>query len=180
MAQIAQGVNCPNCGTFTSCAGSYADATLVGQCPCCKASVSVNNHHQTNVIASPGATVALPVDSNEAHPDGIKYPSYQEHLFAYERGVQAVTPNPADYPNTYASATAVPDGATAVVTSPSLVSVDAGEAGYASIGAGNASLASADEPSAPVQTSYESMNPLASFDPASEVVPQPKDDVLDG
>lgn len=32
MADIAHGVICPNCGTFTACAGSFKDENLIGTC----------------------------------------------------------------------------------------------------------------------------------------------------
>jgi hypothetical protein len=68
MAQQAIGRNCPNDGTLTACAGSYADEFLVGTCAYCKNTVSVENpyYSATHVLVEqpviPAGYKLVPID----------------------------------------------------------------------------------------------------------------------
>ena len=60
MADLAVGRNCPSCGTFTACAGSFGDPQLVGKCACCGANVIAAAHggERAHAVRAAGAPVA--------------------------------------------------------------------------------------------------------------------------
>lgn len=43
MAEIAQGANCPSCGTFNAFGGSVADKEFAGRCTTCGTSYAIGN-----------------------------------------------------------------------------------------------------------------------------------------
>ena len=57
MADLAVGRNCPSCGTFTACAGSFNDPELVGKCACCGANVIAAAHggERAHAVRAAGA-----------------------------------------------------------------------------------------------------------------------------
>lgn len=81
MAQFAIARSCPYDGTLVTYSGSYADADLMGQCPCCKQSLTIPN---PSYVAPPAGAIPPAIAAQVA----LLSPAAQDQLLA---DLQALT-----------------------------------------------------------------------------------------